>query len=147
MTKISGSTFYFKKAFPTAWFGVLTFMAAALIVLGNASIVFLLALLFMAGFGFAIFKKLVWDLADEVYDHGDFLVFKKNGASQSVRFEEIININHNPMMSPERIILSLRIPGPLGKELAFCPPMKLNPFAKSPIVSDLILRMDNARRA
>ena len=35
--------------------------------------------------------------------------------------------------------------GEIGEELAFILPMRLNPFAKSPLVKNLIDRVDRAR--
>ncbi|WP_445365042.1 hypothetical protein ACJJJB_13480 [Microbulbifer sp. ANSA001] len=73
MKKISGSTFYFKKFFLSIWFGFLAFFLVTSLAAGAAkeSIMFLAVPVFMAVFGFFFFKKLLWDLADEVYDEGE----------------------------------------------------------------------------
>ncbi len=99
----------------------------------------------MAVFGFALFRKMVWDLADEVYDRGDALIFRKSGKEQQVNLSEIINIDYTHMSSPERVVIHVRTEGPIGKELAFNLPMRFNPFSKDPLVRELIERVDNAK--
>src|SRR5262245_38022862 len=147
MTKISGSTFYFKKVFPAIWFGFLAFfLVTAVPAAGGEAPLFLIVPVVMAIFGYVLFKKLVWDLADEVLDAGDRLVFRKGGQEQVVRLEDVINISHTPLHSPERITLHLRTPGPLGKELVFNPPLRKNPFSKCPLFYELMERVDKARR-
>lgn len=147
MKRISGSTFYFKKLFPTVWFGFLAFFLVTALMSGASkeSFIFLAAPIFMAAFGYFLFKKMLWDLADEVYDEGDSLLFRKDGKEQRVKLNEIVNISHAPMSSPERIVLQVRHEGAIGKELAFNPPMRFNFFSKNPIITDLIERVDRTR--
>ena len=79
----SKSTFFNKKVFPLFWFGFLgVFFLTSL--LGHLEengppVMFLIAPLFMAIFGYFIMKKYVFDLADEVYDEGESLLFRKKG--------------------------------------------------------------------
>lgn len=148
MKKISGSTFYFKKVFPTLWFGLLGifFLGSLFATDGNAqALPFLLVPAMMAVFGLFLFKRLVWDLADEVYDHGDSLEFHKGGKVQRVYLKDIINIDCSSMRSPERIVVNTRSEGPIGKELVFCPPMRLLTFTRNPLAQELIERVDAAR--
>jgi hypothetical protein len=42
--------------------------------------------------------------------------------------------------------LSLRRPSIFGDQVAFCAPIRFVPFATSPIIDDLINRIDVARR-
>ncbi len=149
MKKISGSTFYFKKLFPTFWFGFLGFFLVVSFFVSDGneeSIPFLIVPAMMGVFGFFLFKKLVWDLADEVYDHGDSLEFRKGGRIQRVNLTDIVNIDYAGMRSPERVVIHTRTEGPIGKELAFCPPMRFFTFSKNPLVLELIERVDAARR-
>ena len=97
--------------------------------------------------GAFVFRTLIWDLADEVLDAGDHLVFRKGGETQRVRFEDIIRVDHQYLSAPERVTVEVRSPGPLGTEVVFCLPTRLNPFPKSPIVADLVRRVEEARRA
>jgi hypothetical protein len=147
MKQISGATFYFKKLFPTVWFGFLAIFLATSLLSGatSESFMFLVVPIFMAVFGFALFKKMIWDLADEVYDEGETLLFRKSGKEQRVHLRDIINISYAQMNSPERVVLQVRSEGAIGKELAFNPPMRFNPFSKNPIITDLIERVDRAR--
>jgi len=148
MKKISGSTFYFKKLFPSVWFGFLAvfIISAASSGAMNESFMFMVVPTFMAIFGFIFFKKVLWDLADEVYDQGESLLFRKGGKEQKIYLKDIINISHAQMQSPERVVVQFRSEGAIGKELVFNLPMRFNLFSKSPIVSDLIDRVDRAKR-
>ena len=149
MNKISGSTFYYKKFFPTTWFGFLALiLVVPLFYNGETKSPFLLVMapLVMAVAGFLMFKKLCWNLVDEVYDDGDALVVKNGGKEQIVKLVEIINVSHSQMGSPDRVTIHCRHEGTIGKELTFTLPMRLNPFSKNPIVGELIKRVDNARR-
>jgi hypothetical protein len=147
MKKISGSTFYFKKLFPAVWFGFLAFFFITSLLSGamSESPMFLVVPIFMAVFAFVFFKKLLWDLADEVYDEGESLLFRKGGKEQRVLLKDIINISYAQMNSPERVVLQVRSDGAIGKELAFNPPTRFNPFSKNPIITELIERVDRAR--
>ncbi len=154
MKQISGSTFYFKKLFPTFWFGFLAFFVFSSFSMEGkenepavASLMFLAVPILMAVFGFILFKKMVWDLADRVYDRGDSLEFHKGGKVQRVPISEIVNIGYSQMTSPERIAIRARNNGPIGKELVFMPPMRLVPFSKNPLAEELIERVDRARRS
>ena len=147
MTKISGSTFYFKKVFPSVWFGFLGFFLLVGASSGHAPPFFFIVPVVMAIFGYTFFKKMLWNLADEVVDAGDHLIFRKGDKEQRVRLEDIINISYMHMSSPEIVTLHVRSPGPLGTELAFNLPARLRLFSKSPMVAKLIERVDRARRA
>ncbi len=147
MKKISGSTFYFKKLFPTLWFGFLAIFFVTSLSAGAAEepIMFLVMPVFMGLFGYFFFKKMLWDLADEVYDEGESLLFRKGNKEQRVHLKEIINISYAQFNSPERVVLQVRSDGAIGKELAFMPPMRFNFFSKNPLVTELIERVDRAR--
>ena len=87
MTKISsGFTFINKKLFPSLWFGFLAIFVVITILIGAAKSdpVFIIGPAVMAVFGFILMKKLVWDLVDEVYDCGDFLLIKNRGEEERV---------------------------------------------------------------
>jgi hypothetical protein len=148
MKKISGSTFYFKKIFPTVWFGFLAFFFVVSFTSGaaGASVMFLVVPVIMAVFGYFFFQKMAWDLADEVYDYGDFLEFRRGQKTQRVSLNEIINIDYSHRSSPERVVIHARQAGAIGKELAFCPPLRFHLFSKSPLINELIERVDAARK-
>ena len=96
--------------------------------------------------GYVVMKKLVFDLLDEVWDAGDELVVKNSGAEEHIALSDIMNISYTTFTNPPRITLTLRRPSLFGHEITFSPPVRLNPFARSPIVNELIQRVDAARR-
>lgn len=154
MRKISSSkTFFYKKLFPVFWFGMLLlFVIISLKVPphGPLQVPFLLMPAVMAVIGYVVMRKLVWDLADEVYDCGDHLLVKNRGQEFRLSFAEIINVNAMTMVNPPRITLRLAQASSaegFGNEISFSPdrPFTLNPFAKNEIAEDLILRVDRAR--
>jgi hypothetical protein len=151
MTKISStSTQFYKKFLPLFLFGFLTFFIVGLIrdrIYEKAPIALLVPCLGVF-LGFIIMKKLVWDLADEVYDCGDFLFIKKSGIEERVELSNIMNVSASTNTNPQRITLRLVRPGQFGAEISFSPTtpfISLNPFAKNPIIEDLIIRVDQAR--
>lgn len=150
MKKISsGSTFVSKKVFPILWFGFLAvfLVVAALTEAAHASPAFFIGPAVMAVFGYFLMRKLVWDLVDEVYDCGDYLLVKNRGKAESVALSNIMNVNASTAMNPPRITLRLVKSGTFGEEIAFSPtaPFTLNPFAKNQVAEDLIVRVDQAR--
>ena len=151
MIKISSrSTFFSKKVFPVIWFGFLVFfiiIALAGMAAKSEIIAPLLIMpVFMAIFGYVIMKKLVFDLADEVWDTGDGLLVKNKNEEELIPFTNIINVSYSVMVNPPRVTLSLRQPCRFGKEVSFSPPVRFVPFSKSLIIADLIERIDAKRR-
>lgn len=152
MKKISsGSTFMIKKVFPVFWFGfIVVFLLTSLTARMPApeELIFFLVPCLMGIFGFFLFRKLLWDLADEVHDHGDYLVVRRGSETETIRIDNIMNVSASTNINPPRITLRLATPGRFGNEISFSPikPFSLNMFAKNPIAEDLIVRVDAARR-
>lgn len=98
-------------------------------------------------FAFAMMRKLVWDLADEVWDGGDHLVIKRRGQTETVPLTNIMNVSASLLVNPPRITLRLVNPGNLGEEISFSPQRKLsfNPFARNAIADELIERVHRAK--
>jgi hypothetical protein len=71
---------------------------------------------------------------------------KNRGQEQRIALNEIKNVSYSPMMSPPRVVLSLRRPTVFGERIAFCAPIRFVPFATSPVIDDLIDRIDAARQ-
>lgn len=142
-------TFFYKKVFPLLWFGFLAFFVVSTILLGamNADPTFLIGPVLMAVFGFFLMKKLVWDLVDEVYDCGDFLLVKNRREEDRVALSNIMNVNLSTFVNPPRITLRLVNPSKFGQEISFSPitGFSLNPFAKNQVAEDMIVRVDQAR--
>ncbi|MGM0564514.1 MAG: hypothetical protein ACQES2_09295 [Pseudomonadota bacterium] len=121
MKKISGSTLYVKSIFPGIWFGLLAifFFLGLLFWLISGTAQELIKALFLFGlmgvFGYIFFHKITEDLADEVYDEGESLLFRKGSEEQRVKFEEINKIRLGFRRPQETIVLHFRTEGALGK--------------------------------
>ncbi len=150
--KLSGATFFLKRIFPAIWLGFL----ALFVIMGFATgphekidaLPFLLMPLVMTAFGIFIFRKLVWDLADEVSLAGDTLIVRKGGIEERIRLADIMNVSVSQMTNPKRIALRLRKNCRLGDEIVFTPKseFQFNPFARNKTAEKLILLVDRARQ-
>ena len=156
MTKISsGSLIFMKRVFPIMWFGFLVFFVVATVVPSitrrePGDLVFFIVPVFMALIGYTVMKRFVWDLVDEVYDHGDYLVIRNRGDEARIDLADVMNVSVSTFVNPPRITLRLARPSRFGTEISFSPtrPFTLNPFAsfaKNEIAESLIVRVDRAR--
>jgi hypothetical protein len=150
MKKISGrSTFFIKRLFPVLFFGILIFIVCTGLFASRTRppLAFFLPTLLMIPFGYVLMRKLVWDLADEVWDGGDHLVVKIGGESETVPLSNIMNVSASTLVNPPRITLRLVNPGRFGQEISFSPPRNslFNPFARNTVADDLIERAHRAR--
>jgi hypothetical protein len=152
MRRISSQwTFFYKFVFPVIWFGfIIVFLIVAVVVPTRSGqalpIPALIVPIIMGVIGYSLMKKMIFDLADEVWDDGNALVVKKSGQDQRIALSDIKNVNYSTMTSPPRVVLSLRRPSVFGNQVAFCAPIRFIPFATSPIIDDLIERIDTARQ-
>jgi len=151
MKRISSSTFFIKRIFPVIWFGFLILFVIAGFFINSAGntppLPFFIIPIMMAVFGYLLLKKTVFDLADEVSDAEDFLVVRFGKVKDQIALSNIINVSYTVMMNPPRVTLTLRQPCRFGKEVAFSPPISWVPFSKSPIITELIERIDAARKS
>jgi hypothetical protein len=151
MQRISSRwTFFYKRMFPAIWFGFLCLFLITQTFVGLRSgrfviVPFLLVPAAMMAFGFFIMKKLIFDLVDEVWDDGDALVIRNRGDEVRVALSDIKNVNYSPFINPPRATLSLRKPTVFGEQITFCAPVRFIPFSMSPVISQLIERIDRAR--
>jgi hypothetical protein len=145
----SGQTFFIKRVFPAFWFlflvlfiGIDGFVGA-----GWKQPQFLMVPAIMVVFGAIMFRKLVWDLADEVRDGGDYLLVRRGRIEERLPLEDVMNVSMSQFTNPRRLTLRLRTPGKLGDEVTFIPksPFQLNPFARNPVAEKLIARVDRLR--
>jgi hypothetical protein len=151
----SSSTAFWKKVFPALWFGFLALFLVLALTRGavvNGSVMFLIVPCVMVVMGYLLFRNLLWNLVDEVYDCGDFLLIKNRGQEHRVPLTDIMNVDAPTTVRPPRITLRLKnlsAAGSLGSEVSFSPRTQqlnpFNPFAKNPIAEDLIQRVDQAR--
>ncbi|HYB98691.1 MAG TPA: hypothetical protein VEC57_06095 [Candidatus Limnocylindrales bacterium] len=142
-------TFLNKRVFPVLWFVFLGGFLVHVAVSGRGRerpMLFVIPTV-MAAFGFVTTRKLVGDLADEVYDCGDFLLFKRGGEEERIALSDVMNVSITTLVNPPRITLRLAAPCRFGDEIAFSPivGLRLNPFGRIEIGEDLIHRVDRAR--
>lgn len=152
MKKISSNlTVVTKRIFPIFWFGFLAIFFIASLASGAADRdpMFLIVPVVMAIIGYAVMRKLVWNLADEVYDCGDSLLFRNRGEEDRISLANVMNVSPSTFVNPPRITLRLASPSKWGTEVVFSPIRSrvLNPFARNAIAEDLIVRVDRARKS
>jgi len=138
--RISGSTLFAKRVFPVVWFGGLAVFFVTALRTGDGAPMSLVAPPIMALVGALIFRN-VWALADEVWDGGDHLVFRRGDLKQTVQLIDITNIDYidsSATNSPRRVTVHVRSKGPLGKKVSFSLPAS--------VLADLIQRADRARQ-
>ena len=149
----SRNTFFQKRVLPYLLFGVIALGVAAPLALTRgypnapAWPVFA-APLAVAIVIYVVLKKLVFDLADDVWDEGDALRVRFGEEEERIPLAQIINLSYSGITNPPRITLTLRAPGRFGREVTFSPQQSfLSPlFRPNPLVNDLIERVDAARR-
>jgi hypothetical protein len=151
MRRISSkSTFFYKRIFPLLWFGIIASCVFTGLLAGRRThvqtIPFLVVPVMMAIVGYVLFRKLLFDLVDQVWDDEDALIVKNAGVEERVALDNIMNIGFSTMTNPERVTLTLREPGRFGNEITFSPPRRFLTLSRSPIINELIERVDRARR-
>src|SRR5262245_12331858 len=126
--------FFYKRVFPTIWFGFLAvFTISALIGMmaqGKFMLPFVLVPSLMAIGGYFVMMEFVWCLADEVLDAGEFVLVRKGTLEDRIELSNIVNLSYSLHSNPQRITLTLRKPSCFGREISFAPPahFSFNPF-------------------
>jgi hypothetical protein len=152
MRRISSrATFSYKWLFPATWFGFVIIFAGAPIVLSllahqSPSASFIIPPVIMLVIGYFFMRKFLFDLVDEVWDDGNELVVRNGRREDRIRLSDIKNVGYSPMMSPPRVTLSLRKVSIFGDSVSFCAPFRFLPFSPSPVINELIDRVDAQRR-
>jgi len=147
----SRNTFFLKRVFPVLWFGIVVLSLAAGLAAARAGKavpvpVFIVPLLLFV-IGYAVMRKLVLDLADEVFDEGAALRVRFGSEEERIALTDIINVSYTQFVNPPRITLTLRQPGRFGREVSFSPPQSFfAPFVRNRLASELIERVEAARR-
>lgn len=149
MKKLSSDgTVLHKKIFPVVGFGIC--VATAIMGSRQARPILYVAPAVVLVMGYVLMKRFVWDLVDEVYDGGDFLIIKKGGREQRLPLVDIVGVTQVPADSgPTRITLFIRNASGAGApdSVAFLPKhaSSLNPFTKDVVFQDLVARTERAR--
>lgn len=149
----SKQTYFSKRVFPILWLGgVAIFLVFGLATATSHQVpadpMVLVVPVVMLVFGFVLFRKLLWDLADEVQDGGSFLLVRKGPVEQRIPLANITNVSMSQLTNPKRLTLRLRTPCEFGDEVVFIPKaplFSLNPFARNAVAEDLMRRVDQAR--
>jgi len=148
----SRTTAFLKHAFPVIWLGVIALFTGVAVLgaqHGRSPPLFVyIASLMVLAVGYLVIRRLVLDLADEVYDEGDALRIRFGSDEDRIPLANIINVSYAGLTNPQRITLTLRAPCRFGRRVTFSPPLRLfGPiFADNPLVQELIERVDSARR-
>jgi hypothetical protein len=152
MRRISSRmTFVNKRVFPTVWFGLLVFMTVplALSIIRDTAppplLAFVVPAIMIVG-GYFLMRRLIFILVDEVWDDGNALLIKNRGGEERVALSDIKNVSYSPFANPPRVTLSLLRSTAFGDEITFNGPMRFMAFGGSPVIQDLIDRVDRARR-
>ena len=152
MTQISSRlTFFYKRVFPIFWFGFLTlFMIGPTAVAWSSGqspqpMFFIMPIIHDGG-RLCHHEKDGVQSRRQVFDVGDALLVKNGSLQEQIPLADITNISYAQMMNPPQVTLSLRQPTSLGDKVTFCAPTRFIPFATSPVIDDLIKRVDAARR-
>ncbi len=147
----SRSTSFHKRVVPVVLIGVLVVLALVGIAGGWSGpkapppLFFVIAVLGI-GAGLFYFRKLVAGLVDEVWDDGDALIVRNKGEEDRIRLSDIINVSYAPVGNPPRVTLRLRAPSRFGDSVSFAAPANVVPFTESPLIEQLITRVDAARQ-
>ena len=150
----SRATFFHKKVFAVVWFGFLALAAGSMLWdvlrgVGDASAMDFVFIGFLAFLGFGIMNALVFDVADEVIDYGEYLIVRKGDHEVRVELWEILRVNDVRFVNPPRVTLRLERARKFGRDISFIPAdelrRRINPFGKSAIAAELMERVDAAR--
>ncbi len=145
--------YYYSRIFAVFWFGGLLVATGAMLwgaycgKVKGVDLPFIFIPVAMMVFGFFFFKKFIFDFQADVWDFGDHLLVKKSGVEDKILLSDIKNVGYS-RFSPQFVTLSLRKTSKFGNEIMFLTkisPAMMIPFAKSPLVEDLIDRVDKAR--
>jgi hypothetical protein len=93
-----------------------------------------------------VMKRLIFVLVDEVWEDDNSLLIKNRGEEERVAFSDIKNVSYSPFMNPPRVTLSLWRSTVFGDDITFTAPVRFIPLSQSPVIKDLIDRVDHARR-
>lgn len=147
------NTLFYKRVFPLIWIGLVALIVGLTVATGRRGhgvpLPALLLPAFAFGIGWFMLRRLVSDLADEVWDEGDALRVRFGPDEERIALADIVNIGYTILVNPARVTLTLRNPGRFGRDVTFSPVQRgfFGPLLKrNPLVTDLIERVDAARR-
>lgn len=145
-------TSFYKRIFPVVWCGSLlvfiSIVAKAAPGRHGPPLIAILIPACMLVLGYLLFRKLIADLMDEVWDNGNELIVVNGDHVERVPLANIINVSYSGLTNPKRVTLSLSHACRWGSAITFSPQMKFgfSWLLTHPMVEDLIRRTDQARR-
>ncbi len=149
----AGKTVFYKRVFPVIWTGMIALSLGVAVLTARSGrgvpLPTLIVPVFVLAVGWFVIRRLVSDLADEVWDEGDALRVRFGPDEERIALADITNIGYTTMVNPARATLTVRNPGRFGKEVTFCPLQQgwLGSLQRTnPLIADLIERVDAARR-
>ena len=154
MRRLSSTmTVFYKRVFPVLWllFLVLPVVALWNVPTRNGHPVWpsLAPVLMIFIVGLVLYRKLIFDLVDEVWLDGDQLLVKNRGQQGRTALTDVININASTMTNPRRITVMLRTDSRFGRNVTFIPasPVRfMGTFKPDPMAAELIERVDALRQ-
>lgn len=141
----SAATYFYKYLFPPLFLlvpvGGLIFISTT--TRAPLPLPALLVPVFMIVIGLILFRRLFWNLADEVIDEGGFLIVRVGRLEERVQIRDIMNVGFTPMINPPRITLRLVDGHVLGREVSFLPKRRLfeSAVGENAIANELIERV------
>jgi len=91
-------------------------------------------------------KVLASDLADEVIDFGDSLFVRRGRLKDRIPLANVLKVETSVAVNPPRMTIYFVKPSAFGNSVAFSPVSgTINPFAKHPLVEELMARAQHAR--
>jgi hypothetical protein len=154
MRRLSSSmTVFYKRVFPVIWllFLVLPTFTLSHALPRNGQPVWpsFLPILMIFVVGLVLYRKLIFDLVDEVWLDGDQLVVKNRGLQARIALAGVMNVNATTMTNPRRVTLMLRTDSRFGRNVSFIPASPRGftaAFKPDPIATELIERVDAIRQ-
>ncbi|WP_244264782.1 hypothetical protein [Vreelandella boliviensis] len=155
---ISRSALFSRKVFPVIWLTLTSFMTLSFLYHAGGFTIAIFIPLGMIVFMAHSFKRSYAGVANRVYDNGDSLTFVYGKEQEIVYLKDVMNVNYQSMVSPDKVTLTLRNPSARDhstNEVAFLP-ARINWVTgdisfkhlrrKNRLVDELIERVDTARR-
>ena len=146
LIRISDSTFFMKRVFTTVWFGLSVTGALYGINQPEPDLLLVVGSGILALFGYFMFRKSVWPLADEAYDGGDFLLIRKGEDEFRIPFEEIVEFHRSELSEPRSVDVSFNSDASPIRKITFYEITARNPFKTPEVLLDVEERIARARQ-
>ncbi|TMU22862.1 hypothetical protein E0L35_15465 [Halomonas sp. ATBC28] len=155
---ISRSAVFSRRVFPAIWLIFTSLMTLSFLYHAGGFTIAVFIPLGMIVFMAHSFKKAYAGVANCVYDNGDSLTFVYGKEREIVYLKDVMNVNYQSMVSPDKVTLTLRRSGAENtstREVAFLPTrtnwntgdISFKTFRReNRLFEELVERVDTARR-